>query len=360
MPLPKPRISNPGIAAGIGAGLATALFSMLVAQKTSFAAAMGLIAPLPVMIAALGFGSIAGLIAVVVGAVAVALFDMRPEGLVLIMPNKLTLSAWLDVLVFALSLGLPSWLLARVAVMPVPLPSTPMKGARPDESRLGRIVAIAVGFAAVGVAVDFFIAITKQGGFSAFMADSVKKAEPVVQTLLAANRPMPKGINAHDIAVAVTWAQMPLLAGAGVVLLVFNLWLAARIAQTSGLLGTTWPDIPRYTRVPRQLAIALAVALGLSFAGGLIGMMSLIVSGALLMGFALQGLAVIHAVTRGKTFRLPLLIIVYLSMALLMPWLLILYGLIGLIDTALAFRDREKKKKPVPTPGPWQPPPKNP
>ena len=356
MQAPKFRISGPGVAAGIGAGLAAALLSMLVAQKTSFAVAMGFISPLPIMIAALGFGSLAGLIAVVVGAVAVGVFDMRPEGLVVVLPGKLS-SGGLDLAVFALSLGAPSWLLARLAVAPVL--SGPDAPLRPDENRLGRVVAVAVGFAAIGVALDFAIAITKQGGYAAFMADTIAKAEPIVRNVLVANRPLPKGLTPHDIAVGVTWAQMPLMAGAGVVLLVFNLWLAARIAQTSKLLAAPWPDIPRYTRMPRPLGLALAVALGLSFAGGLIGMMSLIVSGAILMGFALQGLAVIHAVTRGKSFRLPLLIIVYLSLAMLMPWLLIFYGMIGLLDSGFAFRDRQKKK-PVATPGPWQqPPPKD-
>lgn len=355
MPILKPRISGPGFAAAIGAGLAAALFSMLVAQKTSFALAMGFLAPLPIMIAALGFGSLAGLIAVVVGAIAVGVFDMRPEGLALVLPGNVA-SAWLDLLVFVVGLAAPAWLLARLAVVapaaaaPVQ-PSVPVR--RPEEGRLGRLMAVAVGFAAVAVALDFAVAITKEGGFAAFMTKTIAKAEPLVKSLIVANRKLPEGLNVHDIAVGVTWAQMPLMAGAEVVLLIFNLWLAGRIAQTSGLLSNQWPDIARYARMPRALALVLAVVLGLSIAGGLIGMMSLIASGALLMGFALQGLAVIHFVTRGKSYRLPLLIIVYLSMVILMPWLIVFYGFVGLLDTAFAFRDREKK------PGPWQPPPQD-
>lgn len=360
MPIPKPRISGPGVAAAIGAGLAAALFSMLVAQKTSFALAMGFLAPLPIMIAALGFGSLAGLIAVVVGAIAVGLFDMRPEGLAFVLPGNAA-SGWVDLLVFVVGLAAPAWLLARLAVVgptgAAPVPPSLSPAQRPEEGRLGRIVAVAVGFAAVGVALDFAVAITKQGGFAAFMAKTVAKAEPLVKSLLVANRKLPEGLSVHDIAVGVTYAQLPLMAGAEVVLLVFNLWLAGRIAQTSGLLSDTWPDIARHTRMPRPLALALAVVLGLSFAGGLFGMMSLIVSGALLMGFALQGLAVVHFVTRGKSYRLPLLIIVYLTMVILMPWLIAFYGFVGLLDTAFAFRDRAKK--PSTKPGPWQTPPKD-
>ena len=84
------------------------------------------------------------------------------------------------------------------------------------------------------------------------------------------------------------------------------------------------------------------MVLGLSFAGDLIGMLALIASGALAMGFVLQGLAVVHAMTRGKSGRLPLLIIVYLCTALLFPWPLVAAGFLGLLDAGFAFRDRQK------------------
>ena len=213
---------------------------------------------------------------------------------------------------------------------------------RPEERTLGLILALAVGFASLGVAFDLVIAATKAGGFDAFIAATVKKAEPIIDALLSSRRSLPKGVDMHQVAVIVTWAQMPLMAAAEVVLLAANLWLAARIAQASDLLGKPWPDIPGHTRVPRPLALVLAVALGLSFAGGVVGAVGLITSGALIMAFAFQGLAVLHALPRGKGYRFPLLIIVYLTMAILMPWLVVGYGLLGLVDTAVAFRDRQK------------------
>jgi hypothetical protein len=259
------------------------------------------------------------------------------------------------VLVFALTLAVPSAVLGRLAGLPVAPPNgSTIPKMRPDELRLGRCLAVAVGFSAVGVLLEFGLEINKLGGFAAFLTQTVAKAEPIVQSLLDTGRSLPQGITIHDVARAVTWAQMPIGSAAGVVLLVFNLWLAGRIALTSGLLASAWPDIPRCTRMPRPLALLLAVALGLSFAGGLIGMASLIVSGALLMSFAMQGLAVIHATTRGKSFRLPALIILYLLMAMLLPWLIVCLGLLGLIDSAFALRDRPTKAKRYP--GPWQPP----
>jgi hypothetical protein len=358
MPLKSIRISGTAFGAGVGAGLAAALLSMLTGQMTSFAIALGLVAPLPIMIATLSFGSLAGLIAALVGMVAVGVFDVRPGAIVLTQFDKLD-SAGIDVLVFAAGIAIPAWLLARLAAMAIagvqaptfPAGSglaAPARAAAPllGMSVLGTLLATVAGFAISSVALDFAIAVTKIGSFEAFIAATVKKAEPLVETLMTSKQALPSGLDLHQVAVAVTWAQMPLMAAAEVVLLVFNLWLAARIARASGLLGKTWLDIPNDLHLPRVLAIALAVALGLSFAGGFVGAFGLIVSGALVMSFALQGLAVIHALTRGKTYRLPLLIIVYLSTAMLMPFLMplliALYGLLGLLDTAVSFRDRQK------------------
>jgi hypothetical protein len=65
-------------------------------------------------------------------------------------------------------------------------------------------------------------------------------------------------------------------------------------------------------------------------------MLAFILIGAVLMALTVQGLAVVHEITRGKSYRLPLLIIVYLSL----PWLMVFYTLLGLADAGLALRDR--------------------
>ena len=112
--------------------------------------------------------------------------------------------------------------------------------------------------------------------------------------------------------------------------------------QKEFLLGATWPDIPRHMRIPRAAAFVLAVSLGLSFIGGVPGLVCRVVSFALIAALALQGLAVVHAVTRGKGSRTALLIIVYLSMVAFMPWPLIFWGVVGLLDTAFSFRARQR------------------
>ncbi len=385
MPSTSLRINGTAAAAALGAGLAAALLSMLAVQKTSAALAVGFVAPLPIMIATLGFGPVAGLVAAACGAIAVGVFDVRPGVLAIAQFDRLDATG-LDVLVFLASVAVPAWLMARAARLAPASPRPPkavglrrggfdesgLTGAklggigpaglgtaglgalglgalglgrqpvRVEERVLGTILALAVAFASVSVALDLAVAAAKAGGFAAFVAGTVKKAAPIIEALLSARQVVPSGVDVDKVALVVTWAQMPLMTAAEVVVLVFNLWLAARIAQASHLLAAPWPDVPGHLRTPRPLALVLAVALGLSFAGNLVGALGLIVSGALLMAFALQGLAVLHALTRGKSYRFPLLIIIYLTMGMLMPWLLVGYGLLGLVDTAFAFRDRRK------------------
>ena len=229
----------------------------------------------------------------------------------------------------------PSWLLARAAFLS---PRTPEPGrkvrVRLDEFKLGLVIACAIVFAVLGTALDIGIAIGAKGGFQAFLDGSARQIEP----LLTASDSLPKGADPHALAVRFVFSAMAFMAAAELLLLIVNLWLAARIAQLSGLLAMHWPDVPSSFRVPRPFAIVLAVALGLAFAGGPLGMAGVIVSGVLLMAFVVQGLAVVHALTRAKSYRLPLLIIVYLTLI----WTVAFYGLLGLLDAGFAFRDRKK------------------
>ena len=188
----------------------------------------------------------------------------------------------------------------------------------------------------------FLVAITANGGYDAFNTLMVDTFEKIWQSM-SEKRSLPKGLNARSFAVQLAWMMPPLMSACAVLFYVSNLWLAARVAQTSDLLGgRAWPDIPRHMRVPRFVAVVLAVSLGLSFTSGLLGMVSRVVSAALMSALALQGLAVMHALTRGKSYRTPLLVLVYLSLAVLMPWPLIFWGALGLLDTAFSFRDRQR------------------
>ena len=62
-------------------------------------------------------------------------------------------------------------------------------------------------------------------------------------------------------------------------------------------LGRPWPDLAAMT-FPRPVMAALAIAVGLSLVGGLIGIIAGVLAASLLMAYGVLGLAVLHAVTR--------------------------------------------------------------
>ena len=326
------KIGGVAVLAAIGGGLASALLSIVTMQKTSAALALGCLSPLPIMLAGLSFGSPIGLSAAVVGSLVIGLFELSQGGLA---PHaeQFGLVA-VDVLVYAVSLAIPAWWLSRLLVSVRAAPSSAVA----DKRKLGLILTSAIIFSTVGVALDFLGTVAAHGGFRATMDMMVQVVEPYVETQLVGGRQLPMGVDVHRLAVATTWAQMPILAASSLVSLGVNLWLAARITRASGRFPAPWPDLPRGLRVPRPLALVLAATLGLAFAGGLAGMLALILAGALVMAFTVQGIAVIHDVTRGKSYRFPLLIIVYLSL----PWLLLFHALVGLCDAGFSFRDRPK------------------
>ncbi len=349
--LATPSLSGTGLAAGAAAGVAAALLSMMTQQHQVLTLVLGFVAPLPIMIAALAFGPWAGGLAVLVGAVFVAIFDMKLGHLVLA-ASPGGAAALADSLNFLVGLGIPAWLLTFLARIP---PRPPRAGAapprmRPDELRLSRVVMAAVLFAVAAVALQLGLEIVAQGGLTKVDAALVAQSEQYVRELAEKGQSVLSAEQLQSSALVFAALEPWVKASSKVVFFLVNLWLAARIARTSGMLGTDWPDIPRNLRLPRFAALALAVSLGLSFTIGLVGLVSHIVSGAIIAAFALQGLAVIHALTRGRTWRMPALAFTYL----LVP--LVFWAVLGLLDTAFSFRDRQTPviKKQSERKSPWK------
>ena len=90
-------------------------------------------------------------------------------------------------------------------------------------------------------------------------------------------------------------------------------------------------------------AALLALSCGLVFVGGTVGSVASIFVSVLVCGFSLQGLAVVHAVTRGMSVRGGLLFALYALVACIPPWLLLALALVGFIDAAFHLRQRHAK-----------------
>ena len=91
----------------------------------------------------------------------------------------------------------------------------------------------------------------------------------------------------------------------------FDLWVGALVARNSrrmtGNLAPLWSVEP-----PAILFPAFVAALVLTFFPGVAGDLGKVAAGALFGGFVLVGLAVVHALTRGSSSRLPLRVLCYL------------------------------------------------
>ncbi len=129
--------------------------------------------------------------------------------------------------------------------------------------------------------------------------------------------------------------------------LTLNLWLSGKIVLTSGRLRRPWPDL-RSIEMPQVVMLVLAAALALSFAGGLLGMLSQIASAALLMAYLLVGFAVLHVATQSSGGRWWWLMAAY-GAVVVFGWPALLVVILGLLEGAIGLRKRFATRAKPPT-----------
>jgi hypothetical protein len=117
-----------------------------------------------------------------------------------------------------------------------------------------------------------------------------------------------------------------------------NLFLAGRITATSARLIRPWPNL-NDTALPPMTLVALPVALAFCFGGGLLAIAAQIIAAALLVAYAIQGLAALHAMTRGRAHRTLWLMMTY-SIVLVFGWPVIALMALGLADAFFGLRQR--------------------
>jgi len=332
--------------AALGAGLAAAALFIVPVRGTMAAMMLAMFAPLPVMIAGLAFSPSIALAAAFVGFVACALI-LHP----------------LAAVIFVLWAALPAWWLTRIAWLARPPQGDEQPG--PDGFvwfPVGRLLLWIAGFGMGAAMLIVAIGIVRFGGFEAFMTETAKALTAMFAELLKtqAASQAPRGMGAEDLANFFLRSVLPQLAAWSCLTLSVNLWLAGRVALASQQLKRPWPDIAMELRLPQELAFVFAAALVFTFFGGLPRMLAVIVVSGAGMAFALQGFAVLHAVTRGTRHRTLNLTLIYVMNVILLPGPLILAAILGLADS---FYDIRRRFGPSPSPparqGGWPPPPAN-
>jgi hypothetical protein len=312
---------------GLVAGCASALMFASTMSGVPMSLLLSLLAPLPLMVAALGWGPLGATI----GGIAAA------SGFGIIFGLRYCIA-------FAIAVALPAWWLGHLALLGRPLTNTaPGNGSAPATPQLewyplGRILLWIAGFAmlssttslAFGKGTDAITAALRSALLQAFPArEGISAGE--IEQLVDAMMTILRGLSAMFVGMTLT----------------LNLWLAAKISAVSGLLLRPWPDVTS-TVLPPMTLVALSVALAFCFVGGIPGVLAQIVAAALMMAYALVGLAVLHTVTRTSKSRLVWLTCAY-GMLLLLPWIILLIAL-GLADTVFGIRQRYLRGKPPPLP----------
>jgi hypothetical protein len=296
---------------GAGAGLASALLYAAAASGSPFALALLYVAPLPVLLAAVGWRHTAGLVATVVGAAFLLLLVGPKTGLY-----------------FVIAVGLPSWWLAYLALLARPSPD----GGVSEWFPVGRLVIWCAVLGAALVAATIPLVATNLEEYRASLRALFERAFSAPGALEA-----PGGDPKALIELMTTLAPS-MAASFWTLASIFNLWLAGRITRSSGRLARPWPYLPGL-EFPRSASLGLLVATGLSFLPGLAGLVAELFAGTLLMAFGLLGLTVIHLWTRRSPFR-PLVLSGFYAVLLLQPWLMIMLALLGLADHFFGLKRR--------------------
>ena len=130
--------------------------------------------------------------------------------------------------------------------------------------------------------------------------------------------------------------MLPGVWGAMWVMMLFTAYyIATRIVNLSGRAFRPREDIPSALRMNRNSIFVFLAGLAATFFGGVPAMIGATVIGTFGAGFLLSGFASLHFRTRGKDWRLPALILLYLaSFILTVPAFFIL--VVGLSDTRKA------------------------
>src|SRR5437764_2413406 len=257
-----------GLAAGIASGL---LFASLLAGSL-FSFLLFYLAPLPIMIAGLGWSHFAALLAALVAA----------AGLAAAFGGFLFAA-------FLVGLGLPAWWLSYLALLARPAPASP-EGMQ--WYPVGRLVLWAALLGALGIILAVPTFGTDAESFHAGLRhafDRLLHAE--TNTPSAAPLILPGVSDAGRVLDFLVIVTPPAAAVVLTVVSLANLWLAGRIVKLSGRLKRPWPDLGG-TALPRYAAALLVGAIAGVLAGDLFGIVAGALAASLLLAFALVGLAV--------------------------------------------------------------------
>jgi hypothetical protein len=314
----------------LAAGCASALMFASIISGALISLVLFYLAPLPLMVAALGWGPLSATIGGISAAIGLGAIFGLPY-----------------CIAFVLTIALPAWWLGHLALLgrPVSAGTSAGNGAAPVAPAMewypvGRILLWTAGFAALTTMAALFTL----GGDAATITGALRRG---LLRIIGARDSVPTA-NTEQFVDALAAIAPAAAAVVAMMTLTLNLWLAARITATSGRLHRPWPDLKSAALPPMTLAV-LSLALALSFAGGLFAMLGQIASAALMMAYALIGFAVLHTLTMAMKSRALWLSGAY-AVVLVFGWPVVAMVGLGLADAIFGFRQRYRQRRTPPAP----------
>jgi hypothetical protein len=303
---------------GAGAGLVSAALFASAATATVLAGVLLYLAPLPLCLAGLGWGSMAALLSALTGTVVIAV-SLGPA----------------TAGIFALSVAAPMAILLHLALLSRPATRAGSEMGAIEWYPPGRLMGWAALMAGILSAILVLVLGYDQESYRQSIRDvlehsALKEIDAdgtlfTEETIASLSSMLARALPA---ALASIWLTVTL----------FNLWIAGLIVHASGRALRPWPDLHRL-ELPNLFVLIFAGALLASFLPGLPGLLATGLAGAFLFAYVLQGLAVIHVYSLGVPLRGLLLVAVYLGI-LLLGWIALLIATLGLAEPLLRLRER--------------------
>jgi hypothetical protein len=314
----------------IAAGSASALMFASIVSGAAISLLLFYLAPLPLMMAALGWGPLCATIGGIAAAIGLGAIFGLPY-----------------CIAFAVTVALPAWWLGHLALLGRPMANgAPTgNGTSPAEPVLewypvGRLLLWISGLAAVTT----MAALLTLGSDAATITGALRRG---LLRIIGPRDAASTGETEQwiDALIAIAPAAAAIVA---MMTLTLNLWLAAKITAISGRLHRPWPDL-KSAALPQMTLAALCVAIAFSFAGGLVAIQAQIVTAALMMAYALTGFAVLHTLTLALKSRALWLSCTYAIVAVF-GWPVLAMVALGLADAIFGFRQRYLQGRPPPIP----------
>jgi hypothetical protein len=319
---------------GIGAGVvAAALFASL-ATNTALAMLLFYLTPLPLFLARLGWGKVAGQLAFVT---ALALIS-------LIIGLK-------SAAVYGIVLALPASILAHFALLsrsmvPEDSEGRPLSNLPPVTEWYppGHVIAWAALIGGGIVALGLLLV----GGSAEVYQAAVRTIfqQSILPELQRAGVPIDPARSERFIHMVSRFLLPALTAIAWMFIMLLNLGIAARSAAISGLLPRPWPSFANL-EYPPIMTVAFLASVGAALLPGMPGIMAMAFVGAFGFAYLLLGLIVLHQISLDTPLRPVMLVALYVSL-ILVDWAAIVVAIIGLAEPFLELRQRALRRSAPP------------